>query len=253
MKISSHELELLIKKHGNTADSDYWEDIKRLSLSEPLDYVLGDSRFLGCSIDLSFKPLIPRVETEYWVEQAISENKGRKGLLVLDIFSGSGCIGIAAAKKLLNSRVFFADSEDNCIKQIRKNIKLNKVGNKVKVMKSDIFKSVPGKFDIIFANPPYIPVARKKTLPKSVVRYEAEKYLFSGADGLSAIKSFIRGVSDHLKPGGVAYMEFDSGQRGDIKKLLLKAGLRGDMRKDQYGKHRWVKITGLLKSKSLVK
>lgn len=243
MKISNRELNLLEKKHKGTSGNKYLEDVSRLSLGEPVDYILGNSEFLGCLIDLSFKPLIPRVETEYWVELAIKENKGKKDVRVLDIFSGSGCIGIAAAKNFKNAKVYFAEAEPDCIKQIKKNIRINRIKNDVKVIKSDIFKNINGKFDLIFANPPYIPAPRKKSLPKSVVGYESGRYLFSGPDGLSVIKRFIKGVSSHLNPGGFAYMEFDSGQRADIKKMIAGVGLKSFFMRDQYNKYRWVRIS----------
>ncbi len=242
MRISNRELELLKRKHRGASGKNYLEDIKRLSLGEPIDYILGNSEFLGCVIDLSFKPLIPRVETEYWVELAIAENKAKKDIKVLDIFSGSGCIGVAVAKSFKKAQIYFADSESNCLKQIKKNIKINRIKNEVKVIKSDIFSKVNEKFDLIFANPPYIPASRKKSLPKSVVAYESGKYLFSGLSGLSTIKKFIKGIGSHLNPGGVGYMEFDSGQYAEIKRLIKAVGLRGEIRKDQYGKYRWVKI-----------
>lgn len=241
MKISNRELDLLAKKHRGSLGKKYLEDVKKISLGEPIDYVLGNSEFLGNKIDLSYKPLIPRVETEYWVEKAIAENIRKKDIHVLDIFSGSGCIGISVAKRIKESAVYFSDSELQCVKQIKKNIKLNKIKNKTKVIRSNIFKKTNGKFDIVFANPPYIPAGRKKNLPKSVVGYESGKYLFSGIDGLFVIKRFIKSLPVHLKPGGVAYIEFDSSQKKQIKDLLVGAGLEADIRVDQYGKSRWVK------------
>lgn len=241
MKISSRDLELLRLKHPKISTKEYLKDISRLVAGEPIDYVLGNSEFLGMTIDLSYKPLIPRVETEYWVEKAIEENKDRKRPDVLDIFSGSGCIGVAVGKRLKTASVQFADSEDNCLRQIRKNIKLNRLKSRTRVIKSDILKSIKGKFDIIFANPPYIPNKRKKKLPESVVRYELGKYLFAGDDGLQIIKRFITTTPQHLKPGGVVYLEFDAGQQATIRKIFKKVGMAVEIRKDQYGRYRFAK------------
>jgi len=243
MKISKQEFYLFAKKHKGILGNNYLKDTERMDAGEPMDYVLGNSEFLGCLIDLSFKPLIPRVETEYWTEKATEENQGKKGLKVLDIFSGSGCIGVAVAKKLHVAEIHFADSETDCIKQIKKNIKLNKLKGKTKVIKSDVFENIKGKYDLIFANPPYIPLTRKKSLPKSVVGYEAGEYLFGGPIGLTIIKRFIKGLESHLNSEGIAYMEFDSGQRGDIRKMIAGAGLKSIFMRDQYNKYRWVKIS----------
>lgn len=242
MKITKRELELLSLKHKRTSTREYLKDVSRLAAGEPVDYVLGNSEFLGATIDLSYKPLIPRVETEYWVEKAITEIPAGEKMKILDIFSGSGCIGIAVGKRLKKAEIHFADSEENCIKQIKKNIKLNKLKNKTKVIKSNVFKNINGKFNVIFANPPYIPTGRKKTLPKSVVSYESGKYLFSGKDGLSAIRAFAEKVLSRLLPGGVVYMEFDSGQYAKVKKIFKSKGFEVDIRKDQYEKYRWARI-----------
>jgi len=242
MKINKKDFYLFAKKHKGILGKNYLKDIKRLDADEPMDYVLGNSEFLGCLIDLSFKPLIPRVETEYWTEKVVEENKGRKKIKVLDIFSGSGCIGVAVAKKLGIAEIHFADSETDCIKQIKKNIKLNSLKSKTKVIKSDVFENIKGKYDIILANPPYIPITRKKSLPVSVVRYEAKEYLFGGMAGLTIIKRFIKDLASHLNPLGIAYMEFDSGQKSQISKIVVQSGLKSSFMRDQYNKYRWVKI-----------
>jgi len=242
MKITKRELELLSLKHKRTSTREYLKDVSRLAAGEPVDYVLGDSEFLNTKIDLSYRPLIPRVETEYWVEKAVTEIPAGEKMKILDIFSGSGCIGIAVGKRLKKAEIHFADSEENCIKQIKKNVKLNKLKNKTKVIKSNVFKNINGKFNVIFANPPYIPTGRKKTLPKSVVGYESGKYLFSGRDGLSTIRAFAGKVGRHLLSGGVIYLEFDSGQYAKIKKIFKNKGFEVNVRKDQYGKYRWARI-----------
>ena len=198
---------------------------------QPIEYVRGFAEFLGCKIDLSKKPLIPRPETEFWVEKAIEIIKMGVSLpvRVLDVFAGSGCIGAAVLKHIKNAKVDFADIEDKG------------VGHKT--IKSDVFKNIKGKYDYIFANPPYIPIKNKNKIQMSVLKYEPHKALFGGADGLFCIRKFLKDAKNHLNSGGKIFMEFSPEQKKEIEKLAEKYGYKNHkFCKDQYGKWRYVVI-----------
>lgn len=230
--MNKEEAWLLKEKYNNKPSKNFKKDVKRLKRGEPIDYVIGFTEFLGCKIDLSKKPLIPRKETEFWVEQELKKIKQGKAL---DIFAGSGCIGIAILKNIKNVKVDFADIEKRCNK---------------KVIISDVFSNIKNKYDYIFANPPYIPTARKNKIQESVLKYEPQKALFGdlpdgsqGKDGLFYIKKFLKDAKNHLNAGGQIFMEFDSPQKNKIEKLLEKYGYKKwQFNKDQYKKWRWVEI-----------
>lgn len=215
-------------------------DMARLKKGEPLDYIIGWREFLGCRIDLSSHPLIPREETEYWVEKAIVELEKDKNKITkcLDIFAGSGCIGLAILKHVPNAKVDFAEKDKKIIDQIKLNLQINKIDKKrIRIIQSDIFSNIKGKYDYIFANPPYIPASRK--LAKSVAGWEPKAALFSGEDGLTLIKKFLKQARCHLNEGGKIFLEFDSTQKKKIEEMIKRQGwLNYSFERDQSGRWR---------------
>ncbi|MFA5878020.1 MAG: peptide chain release factor N(5)-glutamine methyltransferase [Candidatus Staskawiczbacteria bacterium] len=235
---------LLNEKYNGRLSKKAEADIKRINKGEPVDYVIGFSEFLGCKIDLSKRPLIPRPETEFWVKDVIKQI-GDKKVKVLDIFSGSGCVGIAVLKHSKNAMVDFAEKDKRFIEQIRTNLKLNKADRgSYKVFQSDIFNNVKGKYDYILANPPYIPTARRNKVKPSVLKFEPKNALFAGKDGLIYIKQFLGQARKFLNIEGTIYMEFDSLQKKEISNVLEKLRYSGyRFFKDQFGRWRYVVIS----------
>lgn len=275
------EIEWLLKeKYHGKPNKNFNKDIERLKTGEPLDYIIGFTEFLGCRIDLSKKPLIPRSETEYWVEKMINEIKNRKPfgmargkinkkLFILDIFSGSGCIGIAIMRHIKASKVTFVDKEKKCLEQIKMNLQINfnkkHISNSLeleiktsrvryKVIQSDGFSRVKGRFDYIFANPPYIadyrknPSARlrailRNRIQESVLKYEPKIALLAGRDGLFYINKFLKESKKYLNKNGTIYMEFDFIQKKKINRLLKKYKYKKwSFQKDQYGRSRYLMV-----------
>jgi release factor glutamine methyltransferase len=245
---------LFREKYQGRATKDFYKDIKKLKQGEPIDYVIGFTEFLGYKIDLSKKPLIPRAETEFWVKTVVEEinqsknptslHSSRQNLRILDIFAGSGCVGIAIIKHIKNSKVDFIDNSINCIEQIKINLELNKINkNRYKIIQSDVFLNIEGKYDFILANPPYIAIRNKNKIQKSVLKYEPHKALFGGKDGIFYIRKFLKEAKNYLKNNGKIYMEFDYVQKKEIEKLIKKYKYSVcKFNKDQYGKWRWVMI-----------
>lgn len=213
----------------------------------PEEYEKGYAMFLGCRIDLSRRPLIPRPEPEFWTARAIADLEKIRGTIkVLDIFSGSGCIGVAAAKKISNADVDFSDIDSSAIEQIKINLEINGIEKKrANIFRSDIFNNIPpgNRYDAILANPPYIDPARIGEVQKSVLDYEPHNALFSANGGLEIIERFLKQAKIFLKPQGFIYLEFDKSQANSIKKMIRAAGYSSfEFFDDQFGELRFAKI-----------
>lgn len=206
----------------------------------PEDYKKGYKDFLGIKIDLSLRPLIPREETEFWVSLVLKEIK--EGARCLDLFSGSGCVGVSILKSIKDSYCDFGEIEDRFLKQIKINLKDFK-GDRYKIIKTDIFSNIFETYDFILANPPYVAEKRRDEVGDDVMEYEPHIALFSGDDGLDIIKVLINQGYEYLNKGGLLVIEHDELQKEFIEKLILKNKYSHyEFCKDQFDKYRFVKI-----------
>lgn len=231
------------KYQGEENPAGFDEDIKRLEQGEPIDYVIGSRPFLGAKIDLSFKPLIPREATEFWVEKAISEIKDRnqeRKLRILDLFAGSGAIGIALLKNLANAEVHFGEIDERFVKQINLNLEINNIApTRASVFEADVFGGISGKYDYIFANPPYLSLQKINEIQRSVLDFEPHKALFGGDDGMYFLEKFLANAGKFLLPHGMIYFEFHSPQKEKLGKLMTELGYEFVLEKDQFDLYRW--------------
>jgi len=204
-------------------------------------------KFGNVIIDVSRKVLRPRKETEYWIKRAAKEIKDAESIKVLDIFAGTGCLGIFILKNTKSS-VDFLDIDSEAIAEIKINLSLNKIPKeKYRIWRSDMFGKVgKKKYDFIFANPPYVATSRIREVQKEVLESEPLAALFGGFDGLEIIRGFLKEVGRHLSLEGVLFLEFDPLQKKEIKNILAKEGLKTRFFKDQFGKERWLKATKLI-------
>lgn len=244
---------LLREKYSGVKTSEFSSDTKRLKKGEPVDYLIGNRPFLGSLIDLSYRPLIPREETEFWVKKALDEishsqsTTQKREARILDLFSGSGCIGIALLKHLSFSSVDLAEVNRNCLEQIQYNLRTNDIPrDRYRVFHSDIFTGLDKKkkYDYIFANPPYISETNYRALDVSVRSFEPKQALQAGKDGLFFIQKLIDEAPEWLTENGTLFIEFDSPQKKAIQCLFEeKADLVGCFWEDQYEKPRVCVIT----------
>ncbi|GBD34105.1 50S ribosomal protein L3 glutamine methyltransferase [bacterium HR34] len=198
-------------------------------------------------IKISSKHLFsPRRETIYWVKKAIkqiSKSKTKK-IKVLDLFAGSGIIGILVLKNIKNSVVHFGEIDKNALKAVKENLEKNKIGKKrYKIIKTNVFSNIKEKYNFILANPPYIAPENRFFVQESVLKNEPKRALFSKDKGLYHIKKLIIGAKKHLKEGGALYFEFDHYHKNLLENFLKEQeNLKYKICKDQFKKFRYCKV-----------
>lgn len=226
---------------------DCWQErIARRCQRMPLSYVLGNTEFMGLPFVVEPGVLTPRQDTETLVEWVLEERKnaadGREQQL-LDMCTGTGCIGLSLAK-LAGYRTVLSDLSETAIQVSAKNRAALQLEEQVTICQGDLFDSLPQgiRFDVIVSNPPYIETAVIETLQEEVRDYEPRMALDGEADGLAFYRRLAQESPRWLKPGGRIYLEIGYDQGESVPELLRSAGfVKIEVRKDLAGNDRVVR------------
>jgi len=200
----------------------YREWISRRGKFEPLQYITGKVEFYGLQFKVTRDVLIPRPETEILVEEIIKFCKGKSGLKILDIGTGSGNIPIALAKNLNGVQITTVDVSDDAIEVAKENAVMNGVESEINFILSDVnhYTTETDLFDIVISNPPYISAEEYPTLQKEITEYEPAIALTDLNDGLYFYRVISEKSKSFLKSGGNIFLEIGQGQKEDIEKIL---------------------------------
>ena len=196
---------------------------KRLE-GEPVAYITGSWEFYGMPLVVTQNVLIPRMDTEVLVDTAITALKGRKmDARIIDLCTGSGCIGCAIAKELPATHVVLADNSREALGVAKQNVMKNKLNPRVSCVEIDALSTPPmmlGSFDMLTCNPPYIPTADILELDDSVKNYEPIAALDGGADGLDFYRAIIKKWHNVVRVGGLVIFEVGIGQAEAVADLM---------------------------------
>ena len=202
--------------------------VKRLLEGEPLAYVLGEWDFYGLRLEVNKNVLIPRDDTCAVTELAI-----RNALFleqaprILDLCTGSGCIGLAIASRVKDARVTLADISKDALAVAKRNVTRTHMSGRVSCIQVNALAPAPaflGKFDMIVSNPPYVTAAEMEELPHSVRDHEPHLALLGGEDGLDFYRAITENYKLALKDGGYLCYEFGEDQGDDICRILEQNG-----------------------------
>ena len=205
--------------------------VDRHLAGEPVAYLIGEWEFYGLPLDISREVLIPRPDTEVLAEQAINYLRTQGECRVLDLCAGSGCVGLAIASQVPQTRVVLGEWSDGALKICRQNIRRNGLSGRVVPMQADARdkpEKALGDFQCIVCNPPYIPRADIDGLDVSVKDYEPHLALDGGEDGLDFYRDISEKWKDALNIGGRLYFEVGIGQADSVLRIMRAQGF-GDI------------------------
>lgn len=220
--------------------------VARRSRGEPLQYVVGRWGFRHLDLMVDRRVLIPRPETEEVAGLAIDEVKARsvdRELLVADLGTGSGAIGLSIADECASARVLATDVSAEALQVARANLAgIGRAAARVSLHEGSWFDALPssvrGSLDVLVSNPPY--VTDHEALPPIVADWEPAHALRAGADGLADLQVLVAGAVDWVAPGGVVILEMAPAQTSEIAGRFTRLGWSASIHTDLQGRDRAV-------------
>lgn len=221
--------------------------IKRRVQNEPVAYLTGTKAFWNLDFKSDKRALIPRSDTETLIEAALELIPNPKKVedaptvRVLDVGTGTGCIGITLAHERTNTEVTIVDIDPDALQLATENVERHQLGDRITCLKSDLLESAPGPWDMIVSNPPYVALTEKDLMDKDVLNHEPPHALFAGEDGLDVIRRLLEQAYVALAPDGYILCEIGFAQ-GPAAKALMETLNFGNVqiRKDYGGNDRVV-------------
>lgn len=193
--------------------------LERRADREPLEHIIGETEFMGLPFWVSEDVLIPRQDTECLVEHVLPFVRGKQ---VLDLCTGSGCIGISLKVLGECSSMTLADISEKAIAIAKKNAVRNQAD--VMLVQGDLFENISGTYDVIVSNPPYIRTEEIRTLMPEVKDHEPLLALDGSEDGLLFYNSIIEQAPSYLEPEGILAFEIGYDQGEDVQTAMVSAG-----------------------------
>lgn len=209
--------------------------IQRRAQREPVQYILGESEFMGLPFKVTPAVLIPRADTEILVDNAVEYLKSMEFPTprIIDVGAGSGCIAVSLAKFFPAAEVWAVEKSAPALQIARENAARNAV--QIRFLETDFFADSPARevrFHLLVTNPPYVADSDWETLQPEVRRFEPEEALRGGPDGLVFYRRLAPLLPEMLAPGAAAMLETGYNQARAVAALLEKQQLAVEIRKD---------------------
>ena len=220
LEMNRNDLSINSKKEIDIEqEKEYFGKINQILEGKPLQYITKKQEFMKLDFYVDENVLIPQPDTEILVEKVLELSNNRNSIEILDICTGSGCIGISLAKYLEKAKITLSDISNSALKIAKMNAEKNRVEAKINFINSDMYKNIENKFDIIVSNPPYIKTKIIETLDKQV-QNEPKLALDGGEDGLEFYRILINESPKYLKQNGILMFEIGYDQKNEIEQLV---------------------------------
>jgi release factor glutamine methyltransferase len=217
------------------------ELVRRRGRREPLQYVIGVMEFSGLTLKTDRRALIPRPETELFVETVVAKCAVAPGR-ILDLGTGSGAVALALARAFPGASVTAADLSSEALSLAAENAESTGLAGRIAFVESDWFDRLPRStaFDLIASNPPYLSQAEAAAAAPEVRDHEPVRALASGAEGFADIEKIIAGSAAALAPGGMLALETGIAHHALAAAAALSAGFsRSESLQDLTGRDRF--------------
>lgn len=187
--------------------------MRRIRERRPAAYLTGEAWFAGMPFAVDERVLVPRspiaelIESRFapWIDPDRIHH-------VLDLCTGSGCIGIASARYMPHARVDLTDISEDALAVAAINVRRHGLSDRIRLVRSDVYEGLrDGRYDVIVSNPPYVARDEYAALPEEY-RHEPELGLVAGDDGLGVVRRIVDGAAARLRPGGILVVEVGSAE-----------------------------------------
>jgi release factor glutamine methyltransferase len=210
--------------------------VTRRLAHEPIAYLTGTRAFWTIELQVGPGALVPRADSETLIEAAVDHFSGRAPAAILDLGTGPGTLLLAALDQWAEAQGLGIDMSAQALDYARANADRLDMASRARFESGDWAGAVSGRFDLIFANPPYI--GTDEHLPAEVRDHEPGMALFAGPDGLDAYRIIAPQLPRLLAPGGAAILEIGSTQADAVTVLLTAQGFSVSLRHDLGGNPR---------------
>ncbi|MBQ8498453.1 peptide chain release factor N(5)-glutamine methyltransferase [Chlamydia sp.] len=216
---------------SNHEQNVYWKRVQKRGTRCPTAYVHGRVSFLGIELLVTPQVLIPRQETEIFVEKIIGYLQAhREKVSFYDICCGSGCIGLAVKKLCPHVHVVSSDISSEALAVARSNAERN--GLSIHFLQGDLFEPFDAPADVFVCNPPYLSYKEFFESDPEVRCHEPWKALVGGASGLEFYHRIAADIDKILVPGGIGWLEIGATQGEYVKEIFQLRGIKGQVLKD---------------------